>query len=195
VGGGNQPSECSQSAGKELAWRDLASATAFICLFLAASGSGCGLLSLLPDRGVSHDKPGGTRPQCPDSRSDRQQGEQKKRQPMTINDRGRNLAQAGRALHAPAEARRAFRDLAKSGGGEAAGVLARSTGRGPRSLKRRFPFPGLLLLSSEIWLFFVYCFAQGFAWSELNQLFFRNLDWFAGVGIDGGSGRFQFCVK
>ena len=54
--------------------------------------------------------------------------------PMTINDRGRNLAQAGRALHAPAEARRAFRDLAKSGGSEAAGVLARSTGRGPRSI-------------------------------------------------------------
>jgi len=53
--------------------------------------------------------------------------------PMTINDRGRNLAQAGRALHAPAEARRAFRDLAKSEGGKAAGVLARSTGRGPRS--------------------------------------------------------------
>jgi len=67
-------------------------------------------------------------------RGDRQQGEQKKRQPMTINDRGRNLAQAGRALHAPAEARRAFRDLAKSGGSEAAGVLARSTGRGPRSI-------------------------------------------------------------
>ena len=31
--------------------------------------------------------------------------------PMTINDGGRNMAQAGRALHAPAEARRAFRDL------------------------------------------------------------------------------------
>jgi len=34
--------------------------------------------------------------------------------PMTINDRGRNLAQAGRALHAHAEARRAFRDLARA---------------------------------------------------------------------------------
>ena len=34
--------------------------------------------------------------------------------PMTINDRSRNLAQAGRALHAPAEARRAFRDLARA---------------------------------------------------------------------------------
>ena len=47
-------------------------------------------------------------------------------------------------LYAPAEARRAFRDRGKSGGGEAAGVLAWSTGRGPRSLKHRFPFPGLL---------------------------------------------------
>jgi len=46
VGGGNQPSECSQSAGKELAWRDLASATTFICLFLPAGGSGCGLLHM-----------------------------------------------------------------------------------------------------------------------------------------------------
>jgi len=34
--------------------------------------------------------------------------------PMTINDRGRNPAQAGRTLHAPAEARRAFRDLARA---------------------------------------------------------------------------------
>jgi len=63
---------------------------------------------------------------------------------MTINDRGRNPAQAGRTLHAPAEARRAFRDRGKSGGGEAAGVLARSTGRGPRSFKHRFLFSGLL---------------------------------------------------
>ena len=115
--------------------------------------------------------------------------------PMTINDRGRNQAQAGRALHAPAEARRAFRDLARA---EAAKPLERrpgqqGVGRVPSSTG--FPFPGLLLLSSEIWLSFVYCFAQGFAWSELNKLLFRNLDWFAGVGIDSGSGRSQFCIK
>ncbi|PKK88236.1 MAG: hypothetical protein CVV64_19760 [Candidatus Wallbacteria bacterium HGW-Wallbacteria-1] len=43
-------------------------------------------------------------------------------------------------LHAPAEARRAFRDRRNCGGGKAAGVLRRSTGRGPRSIKQRFPF-------------------------------------------------------
>ena len=100
--------------------------------------------------------------------------------PMTINDRGRNQAQAGRALHAPAEARRAFRDLARA---EAAKPLERrpgqqGVGRVPSSTG--FPFPGLLLLSSEIWLSFVYCFAQGFAWSELNQLLFRHMDRLAG---------------
>lgn len=61
--------------------------------------------------------------------------------PMTINDRGRNLAQAGRALHAPAEARRAFRDLAKSEGGEAAEALwlgQQDVGRVPSSTG--FPF-------------------------------------------------------
>ncbi len=46
--------------------------------------------------------------------------------PMTINDRGRNQAQAGRALHAPAEARRAFRDLARA---EAAEPLERRPGQ------------------------------------------------------------------
>ncbi len=46
--------------------------------------------------------------------------------PMTINDRGRNQAQAGRALHAPAEARRAFRDLARA---EAAVPLERWPGQ------------------------------------------------------------------
>jgi len=45
----------------------------FFCLFLPAGGSGCGLLFLPPGRGESHDEPGGTRPQCPDSRSDWQQ--------------------------------------------------------------------------------------------------------------------------
>ncbi|MDX9815604.1 MAG: hypothetical protein RBT06_01540 [Smithellaceae bacterium] len=72
--------------------------------------------------------------------------------PMTINDRGRNPAQADRTLHAPAEARRAVRDLAKNGGGEAAGVLARSTGRGPcANLRNRQPvsFSGLLFWASD----------------------------------------------
>ena len=46
--------------------------------------------------------------------------------PMTINDRGRNQAQAGQALHAPAEARRAFRDLARA---EAAEPLERRPGQ------------------------------------------------------------------
>jgi len=46
--------------------------------------------------------------------------------PMTINDRGKNQAQAGRALHAPAEARRAFRDLARA---EAAKPLERRPGQ------------------------------------------------------------------
>jgi len=44
VAGGNQPSECPQSAGKELAWRDLASATAFSFVFVlqqAAPGAAC----------------------------------------------------------------------------------------------------------------------------------------------------------
>ncbi len=45
---------------------------------------------------------------------------------MTINDRGRNQAQAGRALHAPAEARRAFRDLARA---KAAKPLERRPGQ------------------------------------------------------------------
>ncbi|MDX9816814.1 MAG: hypothetical protein RBT06_07730 [Smithellaceae bacterium] len=51
-------------------------------------------------------------------------------------------------LHAPAEARRAFRDRGNCDGGKAAGVLARSTGRGPRSVKHRFPFSGLLFRAS-----------------------------------------------
>jgi len=53
VGGGNQPSECSQSAGKELAWRDLASATAFSFVFFlrqAAPGAACFLCSRIEVR-------------------------------------------------------------------------------------------------------------------------------------------------
>ena len=56
-------------------------------------------------------------------------------------------------------------------------------------------FPGLLFLSSEIWLFFVYCFAQGFAWGELNQLLFRDLDRLSGVGVDCGSGQLLFRIE
>jgi len=44
VAGGNQPSERPQRAGKELAWRDLASATAFSFVFVlqqAAPGAAC----------------------------------------------------------------------------------------------------------------------------------------------------------
>ena len=44
------------------------------------------------------------------------------------------IQQGSWALHAPAEARRAFRDLDKSGGGEAAGMLAGATGRGLRAV-------------------------------------------------------------
>jgi hypothetical protein len=52
----------------------------------SASGSGCGLLGC----SGSHRKSlrTGQRPQCPDCRGDCQQGWQKKRQPMTINDEG-----------------------------------------------------------------------------------------------------------
>ncbi len=88
--------------------------------------------------------------------------------PMTINDRGRNQAQAGRALHAyprgtglsrlDCGSPKGFPRPSQSGSGSAAGALARSAGRGScadrgpgcRSIRQQLPFPGLLVWFPKI---------------------------------------------